>query len=358
MAYIDYKKLKGELTFQAVLSHYNLPHTDRIQEMIHSPFPGSDDSKPSCSINHEKRIFQCFSSGKTGTSLDFVCFMEGLDPKIRAEFNQGAVIAVRDILGIDPTSYSPTNKKGKGANPSPSVVKQASSTSGKDMTEGQDQVPPHSADKTSTATKTTQATTNQPLGFALKNLATEHPVYTARNITPQTITTFGLGVASKGIMKDRLVFPIHNAGGKLVAYAGRWPDDNPPEGEGKYKLPPGFNKSLELYNQHRASAVLKAQDWSQALVIVEGFWSAIRLHQAGFAVVASFGHDLSVAQAKAIAKLTNDALIVYDGDKPGRAGAERSAGLLSQHVFIRTFMLEDDIKPDVMDLDLIRAIVT
>jgi DNA primase len=47
----------------------------------------------------------------------------------------------------------------------------------------------------------------------------------------------------KGIMAGRVAIPIHNEQGELVAYAGRWTGD-PPDGEGKYKLPTGFHKSV------------------------------------------------------------------------------------------------------------------
>jgi len=70
--------------------------------------------------------------------------------------------------------------------------------------------------------------------------------------------------------------PDHNEQGELVAYAGRWPGD-PPEGEGKYKLPTGFHKSSVVYNLHRAKDHAK----DQGLIVVEGFFDCMRLHQAG-----------------------------------------------------------------------------
>ena len=77
-------------------------------------------------------------------------------------------------------------------------------------------------------------------------------------MTPETIAEFGLGFCSNGSMKGRVVIPIHNSEGKLVAYAGRWPGA-PPEDTPKYKLPFGFKKSLELFNLHRAVQDLPEQ---------------------------------------------------------------------------------------------------
>src|SRR5260221_14612843 len=91
---------------------------------------------------------------------------------------------------------------------------------------------------------------NKPLGFELKNLNRAHPYLTERGIGPETVSVFRLGFCSHGSMAERIVIPIHNPAGELVAYAGRWPG-NPPDAVSKYKLPAGFGKSLELFNLHR-----------------------------------------------------------------------------------------------------------
>jgi DNA primase len=87
----------------------------------------------------------------------------------------------------------------------------------------------------------------------------------------------------------RIAIPIHNAKGEVVAYAGRWPG-NPPDGTPKYRLPTGFRKGLELFNLDRA--IQEPAD--KPLVIVEGFFDAVKLHQHGCRkVVALMGSSLS-----------------------------------------------------------------
>ena len=54
------------------------------------------------------------------------------------------------------------------------------------------------------------------------------------------------------MMSGRIAIPIHNVNGEVVAYAGRLTDGEPSEKNFKYKLPPGFKKSLELFNIDRA----------------------------------------------------------------------------------------------------------
>ena len=137
------------------------------------------------------------------------------------------------------------------------------------------------------------AKVNPPLKFALKSLDPDHAYLKERGVTAETIAAFGIGMCiGKGIMAGRIAIPIHNEHGELVAYAGRWPGE-PPEGEGKYKLPAGFHKSLVLYNLHRAKALAK----EQGLVVVEGFFGAMKIAQSGFPQCRSPHGQLAVRRA-------------------------------------------------------------
>jgi DNA primase len=89
---------------------------------------------------------------------------------------------------------------------------------------------------------------NKPLGFALQNLDPAHPYLAERGLSAEAIAEFGLGYCQKGSMTGRVVIPIHNAEGQLVAYAGRWPGTPPDELSPKYKLPPGFRKAHEAFH--------------------------------------------------------------------------------------------------------------
>ena len=75
---------------------------------------------------------------------------------------------------------------------------------------------------------------------------------------------------------------LHNCKGEVVAYAGRWLGD-PPGDTPKYKLPTGFNKGQEVFNLDRALQ----ETTEDPLVIVEGFFDAIELHQHGCRKVAA-----------------------------------------------------------------------
>jgi DNA primase len=142
-------------------------------------------------------------------------------------------------------------------------------------------------------------------------------------------------------MKDRIVFPIHNPAGELVAYTGRWPGE-PPDGTPKYKFPTGFKKSAELFNLHRAIQ----EPAENPLVVVEGFFDAIRLHQLGIRkVVALMGSILSPAQEELLVRHTNphsSILIMLDEDDAGRFGREQMMMRLCTRVYVRVFKFDTE----------------
>ncbi|MGA7410202.1 MAG: hypothetical protein WBW33_06935 [Bryobacteraceae bacterium] len=76
-------------------------------------------------------------------------------------------------------------------------------------------------------------------------------------------------------MSGRLVIPIHNERGELVAYAGRSIDGSEP----RYKLPAGFRKSQVLFSLHRVTG--------PDVIVVEGFFDCMKVWQAGHQAVVS-----------------------------------------------------------------------
>jgi DNA primase len=168
---------------------------------------------------------------------------------------------------------------------------------------------------------------------------------------------FGAGYhGGKGIMHARVVVPIHQVDGTLVGYAGRWPGNEPPEGEGKYKLPQGFHKSLEVFNIHRAKACAR----EHGLVLVEGYFDVLRLYQLGIChAVALMGSSLSDAQEKLILDAVGPhgrLTLLFDGDTSGRTVTEDALVRLSRHAHVRAIYLTDGVQPDQLtktELDML-----
>lgn len=191
---------------------------------------------------------------------------------------------------------------------------------------------------------------NKPLPFTLQGIDSSHPYLKHRGITQETAELFGVGFfPGKGSMAGRIVIPIHNERGYLIAYAGRALDDDT---EPRYKLPGGFEKSLELYNLHRAAAMER-----RGVIVVEGFFDAMKVHQAGFPfAVALMGNSLSVAQARKLAPFGR-VLVMLDGDVAGKEAAPKIAAQLAYDLAVQIVAVPDGKQPDMLSSNEIRRIL-
>jgi DNA primase len=154
-------------------------------------------------------------------------------------------------------------------------------------------------------------------------------------------------------MAGRIAIPIHNADGKLVAYAGRWaaPLDALPEGKGKYEFPSGFRKELELFNLHRVAHC-------RHLVVVEGFFGVMRLHSLRLPAVALMGTAVSVKQLELLAHANaRHITVLLDGDVPGQAAAEAVAGAIANVAWARIVHLPDGAQPDTVGAALLERLL-
>lgn len=146
------------------------------------------------------------------------------------------------------------------------------------------------------------------------------------------------------MFRDRIIFPIHDPRGKVIAFAGRILG----EGQPKYlntSDSPIFNKSRNLYNLHLAKVEMRK---SKKVVLFEGYADVIKAWEAGVHNgVATMGTSLSEGHASLLKRLADEAVVCYDGDEAGQAAALKSLQLLEkQRLSIRVAMLPGKLDPD------------
>ncbi|MEE9217131.1 MAG: toprim domain-containing protein [Anaerolineales bacterium] len=155
------------------------------------------------------------------------------------------------------------------------------------------------------------------------------------------------------MMKEWWCFPIHNPEGEVVADAGRWMDEELPEGVARYLLPPKFSKSLELFNLHRASAL-----GADHVTIVEGCFGAVRLHMLRVSAVALMGTSMSEEQVELLVRAgVQRATLLLDGDDAGRQDCERTLPHLARELFVRVGVLPDEEAPDDCEEAVLREMI-
>ncbi len=119
--------------------------------------------------------------------------------------------------------------------------------------------------------------------------------------------------------------------------AGRSIDDSEP----KYKLPAGFRKSLEVFNLHRVGEC-------ERVIVVEGFFDCMKVHQAGFPCVALMGSALSVEQEETLFRRFKRIILFLDGDDAGRKATNELLVEIWKHVPCIALVLADGSQPDQM----------
>ena len=145
--------------------------------------------------------------------------------------------------------------------------------------------------------------------------------------------------------RARLMFPIHNESGKVIAFGGR---ALKPGEDAKYlnsSETPIYRKSFVLYNLHRAKDAIRKGEQS---VLVEGYMDAIGVYSAGVhEVVASCGTALTNTQVRALKKHSEKIVVNFDPDAAGAKAAERSIQmLLDEGMRVRVMELEGGLDPD------------
>jgi DNA primase len=144
--------------------------------------------------------------------------------------------------------------------------------------------------------------------------------------------------------RRRVMFPIANDSGKIVAFGGRALGDDLPKYLNSAETPI-YNKSNILFHLDRAKEALRQRDFA---VLVEGYMDAIAVARAGISnVVASCGTSLTEPQVKLLNRFTRRIIVNYDPDTAGQAATERSlAILLEQGAEVRVLALPGGKDPD------------
>jgi DNA primase len=336
--FVDFRDIRSRITMEQVLSHYNLLDTfKRSGHSLSGPCPiHKGTNKTQFRVDTERNIWNCFSECKHGGNvLDFIARMENLpihDAAIKA--CEWFSILVEEVEASDNNEPRPSNNS---------------------------RTPAAKAEIKTPDAKPEDNTPNSPLKFKLDKLQREHPyLVQERGLTLETIIDFGLGffTGNKGMMVGHVVIPIHNAKGEIVAYAGRWPGEPPNKETPKYKLPPGFKKAQELYNLDRA--IKETVDGP--LVIVEGFFDAIKLHQHGYRkVVALMGTSLSVFQEQLIRQhipSNGHIIVMLDENAAGQAGRADIVARLSRHCYVRVHVFDKlDMEPEHLTADEVKGLL-
>jgi DNA primase len=328
--WVDFRAVKNTVSMEMALARYGiaLHRIDRCYLRGRCPLPShtSKTSRQSFIVNTDKNAWACHSDscaaergGRVGGNvLDFVASMENCSIREAALRLQGW-FSIPNDSGWRPRGGGTSRRRSVAIGTGP----------------GQ----PVSANNTEK---------NPPLSFMLREIDVRHPYLAQRRVNPENAEYFGIGFfAGRGYMQGRVVIPIHDEGGQLVAYAGRALGTAEP----KYRFPPRFRKSLVLFNLHRAVR------HGATVIVVEGFFDCLTVHQAGLpCVVALMGRSLSEHQERLLLQHFREVILLLDGDKAGRTAGTTIAARLCSKISTRLLEIPADSQPDQLGADQIRCL--
>lgn len=148
--------------------------------------------------------------------------------------------------------------------------------------------------------------------------------------------------------RNRIMFPIANENGKIIAFTGRTLAKDEKSGPKYLNSPetPIYSKSRVLYNLDRAKEAVRKLGY---VIIVEGQMDCIAVYSAGFHnVVASSGTAFTETQVRLLGRFSKDIVVNFDPDTAGAAATDKSLGMLLEEEFnIRVLRLEAGFDPDL-----------
>jgi DNA primase len=148
--------------------------------------------------------------------------------------------------------------------------------------------------------------------------------------------------------RNRVMFPITNEGGRVIAFTGRTLSTDEKAGP-KYLNSPEtaiYSKSRLLFNLDQAKEAIRKLDYA---ILVEGQMDCISVFATGFHnVIASSGTAFTELQARLLGRFTRNVVVNFDPDTAGAKATERTLGLLVEEEFqVKVLTLESGFDPDL-----------
>lgn len=282
--------------------------------------PFHNEKSPSFSVSPDKQFFHCFGCGAGGGVISFIMRAEGL------EFRD-AVQHLADQCGLVVPEEQRDPRAANRRTRTLALLKDCARFYYDTLWK-----PENAAVQQYFARRgLTRKTMNRfGLGYAPDSFGATMDAMLAKGYTKDELVDAGLAVRNErghcyDKFRNRVMFPIIDIRGQVIAFGGRVMDDSKP----KYLNSPEtfvFHKSRNLF----ALNLAKKTD-RDYFILAEGYMDVIALHQAGFdCAVASLGTSLTEEQARMIARHTKQIIISYDADGAGQAAAQRAIDILKK----------------------------
>lgn len=340
------EELKNKIDIVDVVGDFvNLKKSGSSYKAL-SPFTA--EKTPSFYVVPSKGIYKCFSSGKGGDAINFVMEIDGLSYVEALKY-----LAAKYQIEIEEEEQTDEALAAQNKRESLYIILAFASKYFTDLllnhTEGQSIGLTYFKERGFTE----ETIHNFNLGYSLNQWDHFHQEALKKGFNEDLIEEAGLVVKkedrSYDRFRNRVIFPIHNVTGKVIAFGARiMSSEDEKVKQPKYINSPEtelYNKSQVLYGLFQAKQSIRQAD---NCYLVEGYTDVISMHQRGISnVVSSSGTALTSDQVKLIRRYSPNVTVLFDGDPAGiRASMRGIDMLLEGDLNVKVLPLPDGEDPD------------
>ena len=294
--------------------------------------PFHDDHSPSLSVSPDKQIYKCFVCGESGNVFNFVMNYEHIS------FNE-ALQTLAEQAGVDiKVNIKRDNRYDKLYN----IMDLANNYYQNNLNSRAGA----KARKYLEDRKLNIDTIKEfGIGLSLDKRDELTNLLLSKGNSLEELNDIDLSNTNHDTFINRIMFPLHNANGKVIGFSGRIYNGEDLNKYQNTKETVLFKKRENLFNYHRAKEDIRK---SKSLIVMEGFMAVIRAYTVGIKnCIATMGTALAPEQLALIKKLSNNIYLCYDGDNAGRtATLKNGEEFLKAGVNPRVITLSDNLDPD------------
>ena len=305
----------------------------------HCPF--HKEKTPSFSVRSDKRMFYCFGCGARGNVFSFLMQINGMTfPEAARYLAERAGISLPDASRV--TDDDAITEKEQLYR----VNKQAAQWFARNLTSRNSLLVKNYLANRDIAADLIQAFA---LGYAPDSWTAFRSYCEQEKIALEDVEKAGLIIRGKDgryydRFRDRLMIPIADAEGRVIAFGGRAVGQDEPKYLNSPETPL-YVKGRHFYGLNKAREFIRREGHA---ILVEGYFDFLALWDAGFqAVVASLGTALTKEQVQLLRRYTQKVFIAFDADEAGQKAAVRSfSNFLDADIDVRVVALPEGCDPD------------
>ncbi|MDR1568805.1 MAG: DNA primase [Streptococcaceae bacterium] len=307
----------------------------------HGLCPFHNEKTPSFSVNEEHQFFHCFGCGKSGSVFDYLMLQKNID----------FIASLKEVAEIGNVKFDFEDNRPQNINPNQRLY---------DIHQEVATLLQHFLINTEYGVEalaylkkrgiTSEIIEHFKIGFnppGNQNLLEK--ILTGRGYTQEELLQSGIFNQGKTgelreIFYNRIIFPLYNEFGQVIAFSGRAMSDNQ---RAKYLNSPQtkiFNKSYELFHLNEAKPVIRK---TSEVFVMEGFMDVIAAYKVGVInTVASMGTSLTENHITRLIKTAKKIIFAFDGDDAGINAAYKAVQLVNHRTQTEIVTFPERLDPD------------